>query len=677
MEGAVRKRTVPTERQRARAEAHRLMDGEPSPGAGARAAGLLAWEDGYDELAAWLLSRLPDNPADAPVQVALQSLAWRRGEGGGLKPTVEAALAARPAAEAAALWLQLLQCAGRCARPLEALDVIDKGLAQGAAVGDAATWRRVAGDLRRFGTVGSSAGAGPDVWVIALPNGQAPIPVGPARGDAVLHPADWLDGFRAGARLAARRRLLHWGWGEPEWPRDACACAEHLPSVAGGHLVLMPGGVLNRHTARHWLAALSAWPDVRVISLRAHDPGAADTYLIEALRRHEPVGVADLTSWWLLREWGVVAVLDPLPEGCGDSAPDDLWNRSVPSSPAGSSWPSLAVAWGRQRSAAALRQAWSQWAGEAVSAQPAVVAAPLPATVDTARLRTAVQTQPMLSAADSSEPIEIALAVDEHLAEHAAVVMESCLARASRPVRFHLLTRAVPSTTVGLWCRLLQGRAGLVWHRFDEVRYPGRLRLLGHTSVSTLDRLLLPELLSAMARVIYLDIDLVVLGDVAELWQLMLGEQALAARPSHSEGTRWGMQMLYRALSSLPAAEAASARDALHRSGPLGFRAFNAGVLVMNLGKMRADHAAALCIGLVERCAMNDQDALNAYTRGAYLALPSAWNAAPRQDVTAGAQIVHFVGPVKPWDDLYVSRRPEFERVQTEVRRRLQQSGHG
>jgi hypothetical protein len=40
--------------------------------------------------------------------------------------------------------------------------------------------------------------------------------------------------------------------------------------------------------------------------------------------------------------------------------------------------------------------------------------------------------------------------------------------------------------------------------------------------------------------------------------------------------------------------------------------------------------------------------------------------------VTAGAHIVHFVGPVKPWDEqLYVSRRPAFERVRADILHRL------
>jgi lipopolysaccharide biosynthesis glycosyltransferase len=97
------------------------------------------------------------------------------------------------------------------------------------------------------------------------------------------------------------------------------------------------------------------------------------------------------------------------------------------------------------------------------------------------------------------------------------------------------------------------------------------------------------------------------------------------------------------------------------------FRAFNAGVLLMDLQRMREDGATAKLLALVQHCAMNDQDALNTYTRGAYVALDACWNAAPRQDVTAGAKIIHFIGPVKPWHDTYISRKAEFERIHERI----------
>jgi lipopolysaccharide biosynthesis glycosyltransferase len=160
------------------------------------------------------------------------------------------------------------------------------------------------------------------------------------------------------------------------------------------------------------------------------------------------------------------------------------------------------------------------------------------------------------------------------------------------------------------------------------------------------------------------------MADLAPLWQLDLQGRSLAAKPSSSPGNRWGLQMLYHALERLPLERALPVREWLHRSGPMSFRAFNAGVLVMDLERMRDDAAVAKLLWLVENCGMNDQDALNAYVRGDYLALDGCWNAAPRQDVTLGAKIIHFVGPVKPWHQTYISRKAEFERVHERIAQR-------
>jgi lipopolysaccharide biosynthesis glycosyltransferase len=242
-------------------------------------------------------------------------------------------------------------------------------------------------------------------------------------------------------------------------------------------------------------------------------------------------------------------------------------------------------------------------------------------------------------------------------------------------MRFHVLTHDLDPSTTNTWGRLFSGRAQITIYPCDAARYGDSIRLLAHTTVSTLDRLLLPELLNNLRRVIYLDVDLVVLDDLAALWNVELCGHALAAKPSSSPGTRWGIQMLYQAIGALPLARSRPIRRWLHSSGAMAFRAFNAGVLVMDLDRMRRDNAVPFLLALVEQCAMNDQDALNTYTRGNYLPLGLEWNSAPRQDVTEGAKIIHFVGPVKPWHELYISRKCEFEIVRDRVEQRKRELG--
>ena len=70
----------------------------------------------------------------------------------------------------------------------------------------------------------------------------------------------------------------------------------------------------------------------------------------------------------------------------------------------------------------------------------------------------------------------------------------------------------------------------------SAVSFSGHVRLLGHTTAATMDRLYLPMLLPDADRVVYLDTDLICLDDLAPLYELALPESGIAARPSVKEG---------------------------------------------------------------------------------------------------------------------------------------------
>src|SRR4051812_20512878 len=70
----------------------------------------------------------------------------------------------------------------------------------------------------------------------------------------------------------------------------------------------------------------------------------------------------------------------------------------------------------------------------------------------------------------------------------------------------------------------------------SAVSFSGHLRLLSHTTAATMDRLYLPMLLPDADRVVYLDTDLICLDDLAPLYELLLPESGIAAKPSVKEG---------------------------------------------------------------------------------------------------------------------------------------------
>jgi lipopolysaccharide biosynthesis glycosyltransferase len=185
----------------------------------------------------------------------------------------------------------------------------------------------------------------------------------------------------------------------------------------------------------------------------------------------------------------------------------------------------------------------------------------------------------------------------------------------------------------------------------------------GHISRTTYARLLLPYLLPDEARLLYLDADTLVLSDVRPLLEQPVS-QCLGAvqdllNPRLGSPTALGRFGLPRPLAKR--------------------RYFNAGVLLLNLDAWREEHIAMRAFQVLraysEQLRFLDQDALNLVVQGCYDELDRRWNVFPLDDLfralvpryygrkevrkgslrvlQANARILHFVGPLKPWDNAY------------------------
>jgi lipopolysaccharide biosynthesis glycosyltransferase len=247
--------------------------------------------------------------------------------------------------------------------------------------------------------------------------------------------------------------------------------------------------------------------------------------------------------------------------------------------------------------------------------------------------------------------MDIAFAFDEAYADPAQVAIESVLDchRHRDDLTLWLLTteRVAKQRTAALE-RQVDGRARLrLLSTGDEFRaLPLSCRpTLHYITAATYLRLLLPELVPAgLDRMLYLDSDVLVVGDLAPLWKVDLGDAPFAAvRDAFTQalGDRDGIP------------GAGTGHDA---AAPY----FNAGVLLMHLPVWRRLRVTERCRSYLDeyadRLRLADQDALNLVGYGRWRQLPSAWNImlylsslpedpVPAQDV----RILHFVGPGKPW----------------------------
>lgn len=158
-----------------------------------------------------------------------------------------------------------------------------------------------------------------------------------------------------------------------------------------------------------------------------------------------------------------------------------------------------------------------------------------------------------------------------------------------------------------------------------------------HFSVVTYYRLFIASLFPQYDKVLYLDCDLVVLGDVSELYFTDMGNNILAGSPDqHVSKTYEFREYVEKAIGT----------------DPDGY--VNAGVLLMNLKEYRKCRIEEQFVNLITSYDFDlvdpDQAYLNFLCRGKIHHLPNGWNKAPTPAPCEGKKnIVHYNLYKKPW----------------------------
>lgn len=154
-------------------------------------------------------------------------------------------------------------------------------------------------------------------------------------------------------------------------------------------------------------------------------------------------------------------------------------------------------------------------------------------------------------------------------------------------------------------------------------------------------RLMLPDLLRPLKKTIYLDCDLVIEIDLRELWERELSTKLVLGVAERDE-LQPGLQA---------------------HVGTPGDPYVNSGVLVMNLEQWREESIAAKCMNWLRanplQATMMDQDAINKTASGRKGYVDLKWNLNPihgpaRETLPKFPErILHFAGPMKPWQEWY------------------------
>ncbi len=259
--------------------------------------------------------------------------------------------------------------------------------------------------------------------------------------------------------------------------------------------------------------------------------------------------------------------------------------------------------------------------------------------------------------------ISIAAAVDQNYAMPLSVMLFS-LGSHLRPdvsLNVYVLNRTLDSSHRRRIEQSLQKahlKTRLVWLA-PEVSALRDLKIRGHLTVATYYRLLLPDLVPGIEKILYLDCDLLVRRSVEDLFNEDSG--AFPACAVQGFGAPY-----------------ASCKYGIPEYESLGIPAdspcFNAGVLLMNLKRWRDEKVSEHAIDMAWRNSsqeikLNDQLALNMTLPGRWGKLDPRWNqmhpvfrfdewpASPFRDEISALMpalrvdpwIVHFTSASKPW----------------------------
>ncbi len=166
-----------------------------------------------------------------------------------------------------------------------------------------------------------------------------------------------------------------------------------------------------------------------------------------------------------------------------------------------------------------------------------------------------------------------------------------------------------------------------------------KLHTRDYYSKTTYYRMFIPELFPELDKALYLDSDIIVTGNISELYDVKLESELAAAVRDEFVCT------------SPILSDYVTKRIGLERPEQY----FNAGVLLMNLAlmrKLRFEEVFLRLLSEVKFAVAQDQDYLNVICRGRVKYLSYDWNFMPlvgAEDIGDAVNLVHFNLDNKPW----------------------------
>ena len=246
----------------------------------------------------------------------------------------------------------------------------------------------------------------------------------------------------------------------------------------------------------------------------------------------------------------------------------------------------------------------------------------------------------------------IVLCINHGYWPHAAVVIRSILVNSKHhPAPIFIIYDHPDQEWISRITRIGQlSHSQIELLKFDS-SIVADFKVFGRLSLAAYYRLFAPRILSEYDKLLYLDADIVVVGDLSQLLQIDLSSYPIAARP-------------------VPVVESTMINQRLQRNLSLPY--FNSGVLLINTRLWEdmscTENIAKIILNESDRLCYADQCALNLFLGDNYKSLSLEWNITRRffesnhdskayseiemakvSEALSRPKIIHYTGDYKPW----------------------------
>lgn len=238
--------------------------------------------------------------------------------------------------------------------------------------------------------------------------------------------------------------------------------------------------------------------------------------------------------------------------------------------------------------------------------------------------------------------IPIVFSVDNNYAPFLGVTLESLVANCNKNFnyKFYVLNTDLSDKNKEIISKYNSDYSKVIFVDVNSEleKIGAKLHLRDYYTYTTYYRFFIPELFPEYSKALYLDSDITILGDISELYFTEIGDNLVGAI---QEEVMERMPVFGRYVEQ-----------------GLGIKVedfFNAGIMVMNLEKMREINIVKKLEELLAKHKFEvtqDEDYLNVICKGQVKLIPLGWNKCPLENPNfddSTLKLVHYKLSLKPW----------------------------